>query len=353
MSLRRMSRAGISGCLRPSLIGNEGVLEWGRNSGKLNDSIAAISFMNWSAVDLNLLRVFDAMVLDLNTTRAGDRVGLSQPAVSSALGRLRHITGDALFVREGNRMVPTARAEQLAEPIRTALRGIEAALGSVTGFDPATARRIFRILGSDYFSTMMMPGLARTVREHAPGLVLQMLHHPSSAVARLLSEGAVEMAVDARLDMPDWVASHRMFLSHMVTVVLRGHPVLAKSGLRPGDRIPADLFCALPQAMMSMDGSLTGTVDHALKEQGLSRTIAVTVPHFHAVALAVAEAGLIGNLPISFAKRVAPLLDLEIYEPPFAPPPVEVMLYWHSRHGPDAAHAWLREKICDTMNFSQ
>ena len=308
--------------------------------------------MNWAAVDLNLLRVFDAMMLELNTTRAGERVGLSQPAVSSALGRLRHITGDALFVREGNRMVPTARAERLAEPIRTALRGIEEALGSVASFEPATARRVFRILGSDYFSTLLMPGLARTVRETAPGLTIQMLDYPSSAIARLLSDGAVDMAVDSRSEMPDWVASHRMFRSHMVTIARRDNPVLVESGLRPGGRIPAELFCALPQVLMSMDGSLAGTVDHALKEMGLSRTIAATVPHFHAVALAVAEAGLIGNLPVHFAERVAPLLDLEIYELPVPPPPVDVMLYWHDRHGSDAAHAWLRERIVESLSFT-
>ncbi len=307
--------------------------------------------MNWAAVDLNLLRVFNAMMLELNTTRAGERVGLSQPAVSSALGRLRHITGDALFVREGNRMVPTARAERLAEPIRTALRGIEEALGSVASFEPATARRVFRILGSDYFSTLLMPGLARAVRESAPGLTIQMLDYPSSAVARLLSDGAVDMAVDSRSEMPDWVASRPLFRSYMVSIVRRDQPVLAQSGLRPGDRIPADLFCTLPQVLMSMDGSLTGTVDHALKQQGLSRTISVTVPHFHAVALAVAEAGLIGNLPVHFAERIAPLLDLDIYELPFPPPPVDVMLYWHSRHAPDAAHAWLRERIVESLSF--
>ncbi|SDB59645.1 LysR family transcriptional regulator [Bauldia litoralis] len=307
--------------------------------------------MNWAAVDLNLLRVFDAMILELNTTRAGDRVGLSQPAVSSALGRLRHIVGDALFVREGNRMVPTMRAEQLAEPIRTALRGIEDALGNVACFDPGTAKRIFRIVGSDYFSTLLMPGLARAVRESAPGLTIQMLDHPSSAVARLISEGAVEMAVDSGSVMPDWVSSQRLYRSVMVTLVRRGHPVIAEAGLRPGDMIPPDLFCALPQVLMSMDGSLSGSVDQPLKEKGLSRRIAVTVPHFHAVALAVAEADLIGNLPEQFAARVAALLDLEIYQMPFAPPPIDVMLYWHSRHQSDAAHEWLRQRIREAMIF--
>ena len=108
--------------------------------------------MNFAALDLNLLRVFDAMTIELNTTRTGERVGLSQPAVSSALGRLRHIVGDELFVREGNRMVPTQRALAMREPIREALRQMEDALAAVARFEPATATQTFRISGSDYFS---------------------------------------------------------------------------------------------------------------------------------------------------------------------------------------------------------
>ncbi len=307
--------------------------------------------MNWAAVDLNLLRVFDAMMLELNTTRTGERVGLSQPAVSSALGRLRHIVGDALFVREGNRMVPTMRAEQLAEPIRTALREIEDALSSVAGFDPATAQRVFRIVGSDYFSTLLMPRLAREVRAAAPGLTLQMLDHPTSAAVRLMSDGAVDMVVDSASEMPDWVSSQELYHSRMVTVVRKGHPAIAKAGLPPGARIPPDLFCALPQVLMSMDGSLSGSVDQPLKEHGLARTVALTVPHFHAVALAVAETDLIGNLPEHFAARVAGLMDLEIYQMPYAPAPIAVMLYWHSRHQSDAAHGWLQNRIREALIF--
>jgi DNA-binding transcriptional LysR family regulator len=147
--------------------------------------------VNFSTLDLNLLRVFDAMMLELNTTRAGERVGLSQPAVSSALGRLRHVTGDDLFVRDGNRMVPTPRALAMAEPIRSALRRMEDALSAAAGFDPASSSQIFRISGSDYFSTLLMPRLAEAVTREAPGITLQMLDHPAGEVVDLLSEGRV------------------------------------------------------------------------------------------------------------------------------------------------------------------
>ena len=307
--------------------------------------------MNFAALDLNLLRVFDAMTIELNTTRAGERVGLSQPAVSSALGRLRHIVGDELFVREGNRMVPTQRALSLREPIREALRQMEDALSAVVRFDPATATRTFRISGSDYFSSLLMPRLAAAVMPEAAGVTLQMVDHPSSEVVRLLGDGAIDMAVDSRFDVPEWVLSHRLFQSFLVSALPKHHPALAKAGIRPGHRIPPEVFCAIPQVLMSMDGSKTGTIDRVLADHRLQRRVAVTVPHFHAVALAVAQAGLLGNLPITFARPLARLLELDLYLPPYDPPVVDVMLFWHRRVDNHAANAWLRDHIVKAFDF--
>jgi DNA-binding transcriptional LysR family regulator len=328
-----------------------------------------IGLMNFAALDLNLLRVFDAMTIELNTTRAGERVGLSQPAVSSALGRLRYVVGDELFVREGNRMVPTERALALQEPIREALRRMEDALSAVAQFDPAIAVQTFRISGSDYFSALLMPRLAAAVMPAAPGVTLQMIDHPSSDAVRLLGEAAIDLAVvpveiragegdqsspalvDARIEVPDWVCTRKLLQSFTVAVAVKGHPVLAKAGVQPGHRIPPRVFCAIPQVLMSMDGSMTGTIDPGLAERGLRRRVAMTVPHFQAVALAIAQAGLLGNLPIHFARSVAPVLGLDLYLPPFDPPVTEVMLFWHRRMEKNAANAWLRDRIAEALDF--
>jgi DNA-binding transcriptional LysR family regulator len=136
--------------------------------------------VNFAALDLNLLRVFNAMIIERSTVRAGERVGLSQPAVSSALGRLRQILNDELFVRDSNRMVPTTKALALEGPIKAALQQIEEALSSTLGFDPVSADRNFVIAGSDYISTFLMPQLARTAASEAPGVTLQMLDFPPS-----------------------------------------------------------------------------------------------------------------------------------------------------------------------------
>jgi len=301
--------------------------------------------MNFAALDLNLLRVFDAMMLELSTVRAGERVGLSQPAVSSALGRLRHVVGDELFVRDGNRMVPTPRALQLKEPVRAALQQMEEALAAAAGFDPATARQTFVLLGSDYFSTLLMPRLAGQVAPEAPAVTLQMLDYPSSEVFRLLSEGAADAAVDRDMEPPEWIMRKTLFNSYLLCVAAKDHPVLKRHRIKPGGRIPTEVFCEIPQVLLSMDGGKTGTIDDMLKSHGLRRTVAMTVPHFQAVALAAASSLLIGSLPIHFARHVAAMLGLDLYLPPYDPPQVRVSLYWHKRLDQDAANIWLRGHI--------
>ncbi len=301
--------------------------------------------MNFASLDLNLLRVFDAMMLELSTTRAGERVGLSQPAVSAALGRLRHITGDELFVRDGNRMVATPRAAQLREPIRGALRQLEEALRAAAGFDPATAVQTFVLLGSDYFSTLLMPRLAERVLAEAPSVTLQMLDYPSAEVFRQLSDGRVDAAVDRSLDPPEWIVRQTLFQSFIVCVARKRHPVLEAHGITAGMRIPPDVFCRIPHVMLSMDGGKRGSVDPTLAAHGLSRRVAMTVPHFQAVALTVNASRMLGNLPAHFARHAAGLLDLDLYLPPFDPPLMDVCVYWHKRHDRDAGNLWLRRHI--------
>lgn len=301
--------------------------------------------MNFAAVDLNLLRVFDAMMLELSTVRAGERVGLSQPAVSSALGRLRHIVGDELFVRDGNRMTPTPRALALKEPVRAALRQLEAALVAGAGFDPATSDRSFILLGSDYFSSLLMPRLAQQAVPEAPFVTFQMLDHPSSEVLGLLSDGFTDAALDRELDTPEWIARKTLFRSYILCAAAKGHPVLKRHGIKPGARIPPEVFCEIPQVILSMDGGRTGTIDDALRDHGLKRHVAMTVPHFQAVALSVAAGPLIGNLPVHFAWHAAASLPIELYLPPFDPPKLDVCLYWHRRLDRDPASLWLRAHI--------
>jgi DNA-binding transcriptional LysR family regulator len=310
-----------------------------------------IQTMNFAALDLNLLRVFNAMMIDLSTVRAGERVGLSQPAVSSALGRLRLIMGDDLFVRDGNRMVPTPKALALRDPIRSALQQMEDALAQVVTFDPATADKTFTIAGSDYISTFLMPRLAGRTRLEAPGVTVQLLDFPPNRVFQLLSEGRVDVAVERGLKPPEWIHCTTLFRSFVVCIARKDHPALMRSGIERGARLTPEVYCEIPQVILSTDGSKSGSMERELHRLGFRRRIAMTVPHFQAIALATAGSDLLGNMPVHFARYAARLFDLDLYLPPVDPPIVQMRMYWHRRLERDPAQNWLREAIRAAMDF--
>lgn len=299
--------------------------------------------MNFATFDLNLLRVFDALMRERSVTRAGDRIALSQPAVSAALNRLRIALDDQLFVRRGTEMAPTPRAESLAEPVREALRAIERSLFGVQRFEPLQAQATFTLLGADFFSTLVMPELAARVRIEAPGVTLRFLDSARGDVDRLLAEDVLDLALERPLSTPDWVSSAPLFESPFAIIAAAGNHRLSEVGA--GTAVPLDLFCEIPQALRSIDGSLSGLMDESLAAAGAKRKVVLALPHFHAVAMAVARSDLIAAVPRQFAQAVATDLNLAVYDPPTATPAPEIRMYWHSRHDAHPAHAWLRAKV--------
>jgi DNA-binding transcriptional LysR family regulator len=301
--------------------------------------------MNFAAFDLNLLRVFDALMRERSATRAGDMIGLSQPAVSNALNRLRHALGDELFVRRGNDMLPTPRAEAIAERVREALGQLEQAIAGDADFDPARAERVFTLLGSDIISVQFLPDFSRGMAELAPGISLRLLDSASGDIERLLRDNVIDAALERPLDMPDWVSRELLFRSPFVIVAASGHAEIRRAKIKPGGKLPLSLFCDLPHALRSIDGSMSGMVDDALQKAGVRRRVALALPHFQAVALAVARGRLIAALPVQFARWVAKELRLELYRPPVEVPVPEISMYWHRRHDRNPAHRWLRGQI--------
>jgi DNA-binding transcriptional LysR family regulator len=305
--------------------------------------------MNFAAFDLNLLKAFDALMKERSATRAGDLIGLSQPAVSNALNRLRHALGDELFVRRGNDMIPTPRAEALAERIRDALVQVEQAIAGDAAFDPTRAERIFTLMGADFFSIQVMPALSEQFARAAPGIRLRLIDSGSGDVERFLRDNVIDAALERPLEMPDWVSRELLFHSPFVVIAARGHKVIRKAGVKPGDRLPLAVFCALPHALRSIDGSMSGAIDAALQRAGATRQVTLALPHFQGIALAVARGHLIAAVPLQFAQAVAKTAGLEIYQPPLDVPVPQIRLYWHKRHDRNPAHRWLREQIADAM----
>ena len=304
--------------------------------------------MNFRSFDLNLLRVLDAVLALRNTTRAAETIGLSQPAVSSALGRLRDVLGDPLLVREGNMFVPTSFALSLQAPVRNALESIELALSGGESFDPSKCNRSFVIGASDYFNEMLMPGLADQVTRTAPNVRLKMLPASTTTFMSMMIADKFDMVLSIALDHPEWIESQLAFQATNVVTARADHPML--NGLEWGSEMPLDLFCGLPQVIFSVTEDFTHFEDSALEKIGRARHVRLTMPGYYGVSRVVAQGDLIGVLPARFALSVAGRLGLVTYRLPLEMPMIGMYLYWRKRDATNVEQVWLRRLILDLLS---
>jgi len=295
--------------------------------------------MNIASIDLNLLVAFDALVSERSVTRAARRIGLSQPAMSNALSRLRALLDDELFVRSGRGMEPTARARALAQPVRDALARIEEALAPALAFDPADLDRVARLAMTDNSMAVLLIDMIERFRRDAPKLDLHVKNARPSGMTPMLDDGEVDLAIGVVSDLESRHRAAPLYTDRLVGIARRG---------RFGPAGPSlEAFCAAEHALVAPRNGPGGTIDAALAAKGLSRRVFLTVPQFIAAPYAVAKANLVACLPARIALAKADLLDLEIFEPPVEMPDFTVSLIWHQRDDADPAHQWLRTTIAD------
>jgi DNA-binding transcriptional LysR family regulator len=302
--------------------------------------------MNLSTFDLNLLRVLDALLREGSTVRAAAVLHLSQPAVSAALARLRHATGDPLFVRQGTGLVPTDFARGLAVPLHEILERIEAVM-TAGAFDPSTSEQVFHLATSDFFAEVLVPGLVARMQQVAPGMRLHVLDLKPDDYVGTLERREIDFAIFPIEAAPDWLVARQICLSHYPVVARRGHPRLARAGVAPGGVIPVDLYCDLGHALFSSAGSFTALGDAALARIGRQRRVVLSVASFYGVARAVSGSDLIALLPHHFAEAMRGPMGLELYLPPMEVPLTPVSLIWHVRSDAAPSHRWMRQLILD------
>ncbi|SOE08514.1 DNA-binding transcriptional LysR family regulator [Hoeflea halophila] len=305
--------------------------------------------MDLPAFDLNLLRVLDALLREGSTVKAGARIGLSQPAVSAALGRLRSGLGDELFFRSGQGLEPTDYAKSLELPLREIFSDIEEVLAKPKSFDPETAKVNFKISGSDYFAEMLMPRLADRVSKQAPGVRVQLVDLVADINVDSVEQNEVDLALAPALPLPGWAVKQTMFRSKYSLIARKGNPRFAHAGLKPGDVVPIDLYCDLGHVLFSPEGKLSAAGDVALAQVGRKRRVVMTMPVFSGVYGAVSESDLIALLPHQLARHVAGKFGLELYVPPMAVDLVEIIMIWHRRSTASPGHRWLRNMIADIL----
>ncbi len=295
--------------------------------------------MNVAAIDLNLLRAFDAILVERSVTAAGARLGLTQPAMSNALARLRAVCGDPLFLRTRDGMQPTPFARAIADPVRQALGLIDAALASRGRFDAATSERMFRFNMSDIGEMVFLPPLLERLQRSAPGVRVEALSVPHEAVEEALASGEVDLALGAVPGLGPAVRSRRLFRDPYLAIMRADHPAI-------GRRITRRQFAQAAHAVVSSVGTGHQAVESALAAAGLHRRIALRVPHFMVVPTIVARTDLIATLPGRIARIfVAQTGNLKALAPPLAIPAADVKVHWHERAAEDGGNRWMRELL--------
>ncbi|URM93741.1 LysR family transcriptional regulator [Actinomadura madurae] len=290
--------------------------------------------MNLASLDLNLLVALDALLTERNVTRAGQRIGLSQPATSAALARLRRHFADDLLVRAGNTYEPTPLGAALRAPTETACALLERLFTSRAEFDPATAGREFTIIASDYAVAVFGAGLARALHAEAPGtrLVFQQF---SPGIAD--DTGAVLSAVDGLL-MPHGIVSGfptvELYRDEWVCVVADDHPDV-------GDRLTMDDLATLPWVVFQRPYDAPAA--RQLSMLGLEPRVEVSVQSFQLLPSLVAGTRRIALIQRRLAELLRPVAKVRVLPCPFEAVPVQEALWWHPVHTQDAAHIWLRE----------
>jgi DNA-binding transcriptional LysR family regulator len=293
--------------------------------------------MHWGAVDLNLLIVFDMLIQERNLTRAGKRLGLSQPATSHALSRLRHMLHDDLFVRTPEGMQPTSRAEQLMEPVRNALRALSITL-EPEAFDPASASRDFTVAVNNYAARAVVPALVREVERAAPHVSLTIQPIGMRDLLDQLDSGAMDVALTTLVDGGERFRCVRIMDDDYVVLLDAAHKAAA------GTEFSAGSLAEFPHIAITSAGDDTSFVDEALEARGLTRKIAARVP-FLSVVLMLVNSDRLAVVPRRVAVSLASVCHLTVRELPFLSPRIGLSMIWHRRVENLAAHRWLRDVI--------
>jgi len=291
-----------------------------------------------SNLDLNLLRVFDAVARERHVTRAAGRLNLSQPAVSNALARLRAALGDELFLRRPGGVEPTALALSLAMPVAEMLDHLRDVLSAHAPFDPATAERVFPIGLSEYAEAVLAPPLLARMAAEAPGCLLAIHHADRTNAMALLEADAVQLAVGMLTEPPALYTRLRLLPEAFLTLMRQGHP-LAEGAMT------AERYAAWPHLLHSPNGSRDGALDAPMREAGHPRRLGAVVAHLSAVPEILRRTDMVMALSARLAMQLASAHGLVIRPCPIPVAHTRLSLIFPRRLEADAGHAWLRRLL--------
>ncbi|MDO9405708.1 MAG: LysR substrate-binding domain-containing protein [Polaromonas sp.] len=314
--------------------------------------------MSIGRVDLNLIKIFDAVYEDRNLLRAGKRLNLSQSAVSHALTRLREVVSDELFVRTAKGMVPTARANAMAEDLRSSLRRIEMTLG-VEPFDPAQSTRRFAIAANDHLTVVLVAELSRVMAVQSPGVDIVIRPSTRIDLAEQIDVGRIDLALGIFAQVPPRLTARTLMTEGELIVMRKGHPAARR-------KLVLQDLARYPLVTISVGGQEEGAVGGFILERGLARQAEMfdrqaleealagigtqpryrtTVPHSLAIPALLRDSDMLSIMPSSLARRLATGSRLLMRELPYPSVLSTFRGVWHSRNDHDPAQVWLRECV--------
>jgi DNA-binding transcriptional LysR family regulator len=296
--------------------------------------------VSFNQLDLNLLRVFDAVFQTRSVSAAASMLGTSQPGVSKQLNRLRELLHDPLFIRTTDEMAPTSRADALAGPVREALWKVRHAIESQLGFCPRSSSRTFRIYMSDFGQMAFLPKLLNFLSNDAPGVNIHTVQVPTSRGRALaLESGEVDLAVGHFEDFSESIQREVLFEEHYVGLVRAHHPHIGRT-------VTLAEFLATPHLVYHPSGgghsSQDAVVERAFCSAGVERRVALRVAHTMGLTSIVSQTNLLVVVPYRLARACGSLVDVTILALPIEIPHFPIALYWHERFSADPGNVWLR-----------
>lgn len=301
--------------------------------------------MNISRFDLNLLRVLDCLLVERSTTKTAERLNLSQPAVSSALARLRDSLGDPLFERKHGGLEPTPLALAIEPDVRQLMVNFEQILHSTTTFDAASTTRTFRLAASDYFADFLMEPLTARFRKLAPNARLQLMPLDSQDHLNTLERFNTDLIIFLSLPIPEWMRSKQVYVSQFRIIASKAHDALREIAKQSDPTIPLELYCELEHGLYSPSGDRRTWMDTELSKVGKTRRIAITTSTFHSLSKLVAGSDVIATVPRTTALEFSKLYELNVFQHPLAHLRSELMMAWHYRQEKKLDQIWFRNLV--------
>lgn len=299
--------------------------------------------MDIKDIDLNLLVVFQQLFVERRVSVVADKLGLTQPAISNALARLRKVLGDELFLRTSRGMEPTPYANQLAEPIATALSTIQDALSRKIDFDPAISVRKFTIAMTDIGEIYFLPKLMGKLSAIASGVTISTVRNTSANLSDEIEAGHVDLAMGLLPQLTSGYFQRRLFRQRYVCMFRQGHAL-------DKDSMSVEEFAQAGHVVVVAEGTGHAMVDELIQRRGVRRNVLLTVPHFVALGHILATTDMVATVPERYAFECTAPFRLRYLAHPVPLPEIGINLFWHAKFNKESGNQWLRGVVFDLFS---